>query len=134
MWKHTQSGLGKSDVKREFNREVKPTVVPKIKKMNSQPPSPIQVTNNFQQDPNDFIATSQSLDTGKKSFSCKLCGFEVLSRSNLVRHINLKHISSNTEAIACTICDHTTRLKENMKKHYIGKHKLPEAMAKAALA
>ena len=87
--------------------------------------------NFFQQDSIDFISASQSLDTGKSS-SCKFCCFEASLRQNLVRRVNLKHVLG-TPSLNCTICEHTTKLKENMKKHYMGKHKLPEAMARAAL-
>ena len=86
----------------------------------------------FQQNPDDFIATSQSLDTGKKSFSCKFCGFEAPVKARVVRHITLRHMTGGN-VINCTICEYSSKLKENMKRHYIKTHKLPEAMARGAL-
>merc|ERR1712004_276529 len=105
--------------------------IPKTHPLKQSTPA-IQITNNVQQDPNDFVATSQSLDTGKKSFSCKLCAFNSLAKSKVIRHINLMHITQEDQ-FKCTLCDKTAKLKENMKKHYMGKHKLPEPLARAAV-
>ena len=93
--------------------------------------APQQVTS-FHQNPEDFVAASQDLDPGTKSFSCKLCGYSTKWRQHVVRHFNLKHITGGT-VIKCNLCEHSTKLKADMKKHYMSKHGLPEAMAKSAL-
>ena len=97
-----------------------------------QPPNAIQVSANFAQKPSDFIETVQSLETGKKIFTCKFCGLQKNDKGNLGRHILTKHLS-NVEMMKCTICDYTTKLKGNMKQHYITKHKLPGSLAQSAV-
>ena len=78
------------------------------------------------------MAAIQSLDNGKKSYSCKICGYSFHERSKVVRHVSLKHIAGGT-VIKCNLCDHSSKLKADMKRHYMRKHSLPEATANAAL-
>ena len=119
--------------KRPINVQSKSTVIQKFvkPKIETQNLNASQTTD-FQQNPADFVTATQILDSGKKSFQCKFCGYDYQERSKVVRHVSLKHITGGPE-IKCTICDYSTRLKHHMKNHYTRRHQLPEVMAKAAL-
>ena len=87
----------------------------------------------FQQDPNDVIATMQSLDSGEKVFSCKLCGHQAKLKPNIRRHIVLKHMEGLKESFKCTVCGKEFNLKHHLKGHYMSFHNMNEQLAKAAL-
>ena len=85
----------------------------------------------FEQNPADFVTSTQNLDTGNKSFKCKFCGYDYHERSKVTRHVPVKHITEGP-VIKCNLCEYTAKLKFVMK-HYMGKHQLPESMADGAL-
>ena len=87
----------------------------------------------FTENPGNFIETVLFPETGLKSYSCKFCGLQKGDRSNLRRHILFNHLS-NVGMVSCNLCEHKSKLRGDMKKHYMGKHKLPEKMATLALS
>ena len=95
--------------------------------------SSVQIQPSFQQDPNDLVGAMQSLETGEKLFSCKLCGLQGKQRQNVRRHVVLKHMQSLIETVKCSICGKEFTLKSNLKSHYISAHGMPENLAKAAV-
>ena len=134
IYSNAQPALGVSRKRPQVSRPA-----PMSSKSNKLPPqTPTQTVAHsnsipgFQQNPADFVTPTQNLETGKKMFACKFCGYQSDQRSKVVRHISLKHITGGP-VFNCTICKHTTKLKADMKKHYMNKHHLPEAMANAAL-
>ena len=98
------------------------------------PSNEMQIQPSFQQDPNDLIATTQSLDSGEILFSCKLCGLQAKWRTNVRRHIVLKHMQGLKESFKCTVCEKEFSLKHHLKGHYINSHNMNEKLAKAALS
>ena len=90
------------------------------------------VNGTFVQKPADFIEAIQSLETGKKTFTCKFCGVQNQDKGNLGRHVLTKHLS-DVVVIKCTLCEYSAKLKGNMKTHYMSKHKLPESLAISAV-
>ena len=78
----------------------------------------------FQQNALDFVSTTQDLEN--------FCGYKAARKNNVIRHINLKHITGGA-IMKCNICEYLTKLKADMKKHYIKNHKPPENMANSAV-
>ena len=106
---------------------------PVLSAMKATPKSQVQIQPDFQQDPNDMIATMQSLDSGRKVFSCKICGLQGLQKQNVRRHIILKHMQGLIASVSCSLCQKEFTLKSNLKAHYISAHNMPDNLAKAAL-
>ena len=80
-----------------------------------------------------LVNVSQDLSTLKKSFHCSLCTYTSTDcKRNVVRHIELKHLGSST-VLQCKTCGATSRLKSNLKAHYMSKHGLNSDAAKAMI-
>ena len=77
-----------------------------------------------------LINASQNLSTGVKSFTCSLCPYGSSHKSHVKRHIEMKHLP-NATVFECQTCGKTTKLKYDLKKHYMTKHGLPEKAAQA---
>ena len=92
----------------------------------------VQLPEGVEQNPQDMISTSQCLETGKKTISCKLCLFQAPTKFQVLRHVKVRHMTGGM-VYKCTMCEMTTKLKENLKQHYRRKHKLPEELARSAL-
>ena len=127
----SKAPIPSGDRKRISSQAPKMTQKPKI--IRSLPDNPPNVSSDFTQKPSDFIETVQSLETGKKMFTCKFCGVQNSDKGNLGKHVLLKHLS-NVPMIKCNLCDYESKMKNIMKRHYMGKHKLPENMASSALS
>ena len=92
-----------------------------------------QSSGEFIQKPNDFIEAIQSLETGRKMHSCKFCGLQRENKAQVASHVLHRHLS-NVPMVKCTICSHQSKMKGDMKRHYMSKHSLPEALAKSAVS
>ena len=117
-------------------------VKPKITKTSSfkqQPAtsnenSSLQVQTSFQQDPNDMIGAMQSLESGEKVFTCKLCGLQGKQKANVRGHVIRKHMKSLKETFSCSMCDGKSfSSKQNLKHHYMRSHNMNEKVANAAI-
>ena len=128
----SQSILKNNFRKRTRNTAPKPDRIVKAECIRKPDEVSNQLSPHFTQKPSDFIETVQSLETGRKMFTCKFCGIQNSDRGNLGKHILFKHLS-NVPMIKCNLCDYESKLKGNMKIHYMKKHKLPENMATGAL-
>ena len=118
------------------------SVKPKIAKIRSskQPTAlnpgnaPARIQPDVQQDPNDLIGTLQSLDSGEKMFSCKLCGLQAKWKANVKGHVIRRHMQSLKETFACSMCDGKSfTSKQNLKLHYMKSHNMNEKVANAAI-
>ena len=74
-----------------------------------------------------FVSISQNMKTGEKTFQCSFCG-NFYHPNSINRHIRNSHMPSAT-VFKCQTCDFTGKEKWNLKKHYMNKHKMPEAAA-----
>ena len=97
------------------------------------PVNPAPVDTGFKRNPDDFIGTMQSLDTGKKIFSCQFCGFQGLLKTNVKRHVVFSHIPEAKDNFKCMTCEKQFAERRNLKAHYMQGHGMPENLAKAAL-
>jgi len=52
-------------------------------------------------------------------FSCEKCDFSVNTQNNLKQHIDSKHLGMQYD---CNFCDHTTTNRGNLKKHIASQH------------
>ena len=89
---------------------------------------------NFQQDANDLVTAMQSLETGQKVFSCKMCGLQGKQKNNVLRHVVLKHMQGLKQNFRCIVCEKEFSLKHHLKGHLIKSHGMNEERAKAAIA
>ena len=92
-----------------------------------------QIQSGFQQNPGDLIGVLQSLETGEKIFSCKLCGQQGKQKVNIERHVVVKHMQHLKETFQCSICERTLSSKYKLKGHYMSAHNMNEKLATAAL-
>ena len=94
----------------------------------------VQIQPAFQQDPNDLVGTMQSLDSGEKVYSCKLCGLQGKQRTNVKMHVVRIHMKSLQETFACSMCEGKSFTdKRNLRKHYMRSHNMNEKVANAAI-
>ena len=89
--------------------------------------------NGFQRNPESFIGTMQSLDTGERVFTCQFCGLQGAQKGNVKKHVIQKHIPEARETFKCEACGKDFTTKDNLKTHYIKIHKVPENMVKTAM-
>ena len=88
----------------------------------------------FQQDPNDMIGTMQSLDSGEKVYSCKLCGLQGKQRTNVKMHVVRIHMKSLQSTFRCSSCHGKSFFdKRSLKNHYMRNHNMNEKVASAAI-
>ena len=132
----------KSYVKRPANNVIKTQSIPKhVKKGVVVSPvvksAPVESNfgsqSNLQRNPDNYIETMQSLDSGKRMFSCQFCGFQGPKKDNVKRHVILKHIPEAKEELKCSMCSKEFNLKQHLKAHYMHSHKLSDGLAKAAM-
>ena len=133
-----KSEPSKPTLKRSADNSSKKQSAPKTVKMDIsvgiKPAAAVPVSGTkFKRNPDDFIGTMQSLDTGTKVFSCQFCGLQGSQKPNVRRHIVLKHIPEAKEDFKCITCGKTFSLKHTLKLHYLQGHEMPETLAKAAL-
>ena len=64
----------------------------------------------FQQNALDFVSTTQDLEN--------FCGYKAGRNNNVIRHINLKHITGGA-IMKCNNREYSTKLKADMKKKNI---------------
>ena len=95
--------------------------------------SNIEIQPSFQQDPNDLMGTMQSLDSGEKIFSCKLCGLQGNKKPNVRRHIVLKHMQGLKDSFKCTVCEKEFSMKHHLMRHYMNCHNMNQKLANVAL-
>ena len=130
--------LPETGIKRASDKSNKKQIAVKsVKKENSVPLKPADLVSvsgtEFKRNPDDFIGTMQSLDTGSKVFSCQFCGLQGAQKANVRRHVVLKHIPEAKEELKCTICSREFNLKQHLKAHYMQAHSLSDGLAKAAM-
>ena len=130
----------KPTLKRSADNSSKKQSAPKIVKkdisVGIKPVAVVPVSGTeFKRNPDDFIGTMQSMDTGKKVFSCQFCGLQGSQKANVRRHIVLKHILEAKEDFKCITCGKTFTLKHTLKLHYmyLQGNEMLETLAKMAL-
>ena len=128
-----------SAFKRPPERKEMSPVKPKVSKPQFARQEAVTKPNNsnslseFQQDPNDLIGTMQSLDSGEKLFSCKLCGLQGKQKPNVRRHIVNKHMQSLQETYSCSLCEKSMTTRQSLKNHYMSSHGMNDKLAVAAI-
>ena len=81
-------------------------------------------------DSSEFYAKVKTAE-GKNLFLCRKCSYESGTLFQMRRHVSLKH--TEREPLRCSMCTHTSNLKENMRKHYMTKHGLTGDIATMAV-
>ena len=102
-------------------------------KVDSKNPPNLVETSGFQRNPDSFIGTMQSLETGEKVYTCQFCGFQGSQRGNVKKHVVVKHIPEAKENFRCQTCGKDFTTKGILKTHYIKVHNMPENMVSAAM-
>ena len=130
----------KPKLKRQHQLNAK--ITPKVKKPNvgatprtvPDPESSFQVIQeaSAKVDVSSVISTVQNLKTNEKEFRCSMCQYVAKKMGNARRHVELTHFKSAT-VFQCLTCGKTSKLKADLKKHYMTVHKMPEHAAKAML-
>ena len=126
--------------KRESNSPVKSRNTTKAARVDSivskvavkNPPDIVEASG-FQRNPDSFIGTMQSLETGEKVYTCQFCGLQGSQRGNVKKHVIVKHIPEAREEFKCETCGKEVSSKDKLKNHYIKIHNVPENMVKAAM-
>jgi len=57
-----------------------------------------------------------------KFFSCEMCNFSTKRKSDLMRHVRLKHDENGFPTLLCQYCDYQTKNASHMKRHRVAKH------------
>ncbi len=79
-----------------------------------------------------LINTLTNPNSSEKLYQCSFCSVQAVAKSSVKRHIEIKHIPSET--YDCLTCSKKCNLKSNLKKHYMKFHQMPEVAANAMLA
>ena len=72
-------------------------------------------------------------NNGEKSLQCSFCGYQSTYLSAVKRHLEMKHMPSKV-VFPCQTCQKTFKLKQDLKKHYMNIHKMPEPAAKTMIS
>ena len=67
----------------------------------------------------DFVCASQDLDSGSEFFSCKIYGYFLKLREDVVRLIKLQ-LGTGRSVLKCMFCQESRKF--NVKKHEINVH------------
>ena len=99
---------------------------------------PISAPASKTSDPGNFAIPDVNLNQfreftseGEKLFFCNLCTYSSNVKSNMKKHINLKH-NENCPKFQCSMCSLQSKLRGQLKSHYMNVHSLPENVAKSA--
>ena len=68
---------------------------------------------------------------GEQLFICEACNHQCNLRSNMVRHVDLKH-NPSARKFPCSMCSLQAKFRWQLQTHYVKVHNLSPTVAKAA--
>ena len=83
-------------------------------------------------DVSSLVNTVIRNDGQEKTFQCSFCTYNSTYISAVKRHIEIKHMPSKV-LFPCQTCEKTFKMKQDLKRHYVNVHKMPEPAAKAMI-